>query len=267
MAAKKSNFKLFCYGFFFLVLFNGLLQLFIHTRGRFFELELFGFLFLFLLTLFGFYGYQKPWGEKVFFFVFLLYILNLILLWSISGLLYLVLLFFGLWGFLFSIPKPRSSKQLPKREKPEPKNSEPSVTSGKSSFLKKERVSGREQKKPLPSQPVSISEPPPKRVLSAQELKLSSEEKSKSASSPIESTRESESTGGDKYSSKINALNSLPLVEKHISPGKYVASSQSNLYHEAKCDWAKKIKKERQIWFREKEEAWENGYKRHSCVQ
>lgn len=51
-----------------------------------------------------------------------------------------------------------------------------------------------------------------------------------------------------------------------FSPGKYVASTRSNIYHEAKCDWAKKINKARRLWFKSKEEAWEKGYKAHGCV-
>lgn len=58
-----------------------------------------------------------------------------------------------------------------------------------------------------------------------------------------------------------------PKVERKFSPGKYVASKNSNVYHEPKCDWAKKIAKSRQVWFDTKEEAWENGYKGHSCVK
>ncbi len=50
-------------------------------------------------------------------------------------------------------------------------------------------------------------------------------------------------------------------------PGKYVASQSSNVYHEPKCEWAQKIRKSRQVWFREKKEAWEKGYKGHSCVR
>ena len=50
-----------------------------------------------------------------------------------------------------------------------------------------------------------------------------------------------------------------------FSPGKYVASARSNLYHEPKCEWAKKIKKDRRLWFTEKEEAWQKGFKAHNC--
>ncbi|MFH1276088.1 MAG: hypothetical protein ABIH82_03175 [Candidatus Woesearchaeota archaeon] len=53
---------------------------------------------------------------------------------------------------------------------------------------------------------------------------------------------------------------------KH-SPGKFVASKNSNNYHEPKCEWAKKIKPARMVWFKSKEEAWDKGYKAHTCVK
>ena len=58
----------------------------------------------------------------------------------------------------------------------------------------------------------------------------------------------------------------LPAKAKFI-PGKYVASKRSNVYHEPKCDWAKKIQKARQVWFASREEALNKGYKKHGCVQ
>lgn len=65
----------------------------------------------------------------------------------------------------------------------------------------------------------------------------------------------------------------LPQKEKELekksaifSPGKYVASSKSNVYHEPKCEWAKKIKA-KQVWFSEKKDAEEKQYKAHRCVQ
>ncbi len=51
------------------------------------------------------------------------------------------------------------------------------------------------------------------------------------------------------------------------SPGKYVASRSSNVYHEPKCDWAKKIQKSRQVWFEDKKEAIEKGFRKHECVE
>jgi len=51
------------------------------------------------------------------------------------------------------------------------------------------------------------------------------------------------------------------------TPGKYVASSKSNVYHEPKCEWAKRIDSNRRVWFAEKADAWEKGYRAHACVQ
>tara|TARA_Y100000310_G_scaffold89923_1_gene87130 strand:+ start:82334 stop:82870 length:537 start_codon:yes stop_codon:yes gene_type:complete len=51
------------------------------------------------------------------------------------------------------------------------------------------------------------------------------------------------------------------------SPGKFVASKRSNIYHTPKCEWAKKIKTERRMWFKSKEDAWEKGLKKHQCVE
>jgi len=53
---------------------------------------------------------------------------------------------------------------------------------------------------------------------------------------------------------------------KHI-PGKYVASTQGNVYHEPKCTWAKRINKDRQLWFADKGKARNQGYKAHTCAQ
>ena len=36
--------------------------------------------------------------------------------------------------------------------------------------------------------------------------------------------------------------------EATFTPGKYVASKSSNVYHEPKCDWAKKIREGRWVW-------------------
>lgn len=52
-----------------------------------------------------------------------------------------------------------------------------------------------------------------------------------------------------------------------FTPGKYVASKRSNVYHEPKCEWAKKIQKDRQLWFADRKEALNKGYKKHDCVK
>lgn len=51
------------------------------------------------------------------------------------------------------------------------------------------------------------------------------------------------------------------------SPGKYVASRMGSVYHEPRCDWAKKIEEGRRVWFEDKKEAKKKGYEAHSCVR
>ena len=51
-----------------------------------------------------------------------------------------------------------------------------------------------------------------------------------------------------------------------FSPGKYVASTQSNQFHQPQCDWAKKIRKDRRVWFQSMDDAWEKGFRKHSCL-
>ena len=56
-------------------------------------------------------------------------------------------------------------------------------------------------------------------------------------------------------------------ISKTFSPGKYVASKNGKYYHEPKGEWAQKIKEENRVWFQNKEDAWEKGYKAHASVQ
>ena len=52
-----------------------------------------------------------------------------------------------------------------------------------------------------------------------------------------------------------------------FTPGKFVASKNSNSYHLPKCEWAKKIAKSRRVWFVSEQEAEEKGFKKHSCLK
>jgi hypothetical protein len=52
-----------------------------------------------------------------------------------------------------------------------------------------------------------------------------------------------------------------------FNPGKYVASKMGSVYHEPKCEWAKKIVAKRRIWFKDKREAQRKKYKAHKCVK
>ncbi|MBI2151575.1 hypothetical protein HYU21_02505 [Candidatus Woesearchaeota archaeon] len=69
-----------------------------------------------------------------------------------------------------------------------------------------------------------------------------------------------------KQTATKQVLTTKKNVRKYFSPGKYVASKSGNTYHEAKCEWAKRIKSYRQVWLESKEIAWEKGFKAHKCV-
>lgn len=46
----------------------------------------------------------------------------------------------------------------------------------------------------------------------------------------------------------------------------FVGSRNSNKYHLPDCQWAKRIKKENEIWFKSEKEAQEKGYESCSCI-
>ena len=55
-------------------------------------------------------------------------------------------------------------------------------------------------------------------------------------------------------------------VTKTFIPGKYIASKKAGRFHVAKCDWAKKISRENQLWFDSEEEAKSQGFVADVCV-
>jgi len=73
------------------------------------------------------------------------------------------------------------------------------------------------------------------------------------------------SEGSKKEDDKLG-IREAAEVNVTYDPGKYVASKNSDYYHAPKCDWAKKIKKERQVWFNNLEETKKKGYRAHECV-
>lgn len=187
-----SKLRLIIYAFLLAVILQGLGQILIGMSGWSLPVELAIFLFLVVLAVQGFVGYFRGWGENFFLFLFLLYLGNLVLIWYLSGLFYLVLLVLTLVGFVMGILKEPGLKKQKQQQK-----------------KRKEKVST------LPPEPL---------------------------------TRK------------------LEKKSANFSPGKYVASSRSNTYHEPKCEWAKKIRAKK-IWFSDKKEAEDKKYKAHSCVK
>jgi hypothetical protein len=200
MTNERSSGKLLLYGLLVVVLLIGLVKIFVNGSGLFFDLEFLGLLFLLLLTILGFIGYSHKWGERVLFFVFLLYILNLLLVWKYNGNFYVVFLVLSMVGFIMSFPNKQESYHSESSESQEP-----------------------------------YSE-----VFDVPEVE----------------------EYGDEEISKKSSLSTA----KH-SPGKFVASKRSNKYHIPKCEWAKKIAKGRRVWFSSKNEALNEGYTSHNCVE
>ncbi len=195
MGKTVRKLTLIAYGILVALLLLGLLQVISKAKNTFLLLESLGFVVLLALSLAGFIGYTRRWGQPVLFLVFLFYLLNLVLIWYFKDTLYLTLLVLAVVGFVLSL--------LPPARKPA-----------------------------LPAAPEELHSMVFDEPVKKEEKATTTERK----------------------------------AEVKFSPGKYVASRNSNVYHEPKCDWAKKITKDRQVWFAEKKEALDKGYRKHSCV-
>lgn len=197
MEKSRNRAFLVTYAGLLILLFYGLVRI-LDTAGRkFFMLEFIGLLVLVLISLIAFMSYGKRQGRTLFFVIFLLYLVNLVLVWYFTNALYLVLVILAVLGFVISFPLRHTQKVHVKKVE--------------------------EKKEELHSM-VFEDEPKEETV------------KTKSKSTTY-------------------------------SPGKYVASKNSNVYHEPKCDWAKKIEKSRQVWFDDKKDAIEKGFRMHSCIE
>ena len=238
--AEKNRFKLILYAVFIAVLLFGLIKIIALAGGKAFYIEFLGLLFLLVLTVIGFVGYAKNWGETIFFFVFLCYLFNLILVWYFMKSLYLTLLLLALVGMLVSFPKKSEKKEKKSRSAP----SRPSFSNS--------------------SYPSQSSEPHSEVFDLPKTSILKTEVKPEPKAEPIEQKVERAAATSRSAVVTSKSVSSNPAA--FYSPGKLVASKASNIYHEPKCDWAKKIVKHRRVWFNSKEEAWEKGYRAHSCI-
>jgi len=207
MSTTSERATLLFYGLLLLLLFFGLIEVFIDGGRTFLLLELLGLLLLVLLALIAFIGYHH-WGKRVLMVVFLLYLLNLILIWLVKGKLYVVLLVLAAIGF------------------------------GVSVFME------------LP--PAAASRP------ASQVRSVKKEEPHRMVFEPARATA---------TPTAASTLRREVKSTKTFTPGKFVASSQSNQFHAPTCDWAKKIQKQRRVWFQDLDGAFEKGYRKHSCLK
>ncbi len=196
LMVSKSFGKLILYAVLIVALLFGLIKVLARGGQKFLILELGGIFLLLIFSIFGFVRYHTKWGEPLLGTVFLLYLINLVLIWLQFKTLYIVLLVLALAGFCLAL------------------------------FT--------EYKKPV------------------------------SPSSP-----EAQTMFYNDFNPTMKVAQETSVNKNSASfiPGKFVASKQSNQFHEPKCDWAKKIRSERRIWFSSKQEAWEKGYRSHSCLQ
>lgn len=193
-------------GLVLLILLISLVRVVVSSRGLLFNLELLGFLVLLVLSVWGIITPGSRRRQRVFFAIFVLYIINLLLLWWVQRKLYVVLVLLALVGLFNSLMKPAKMEMHKDTKTTEQKT-----------------------------------------------VQQKTEEPHSMVFDTLKSTVSKESAKKSKL-----AVN--------FSPGKYVASKASNVYHEPTCDWAKKIASNRRVWFAEKKEAWAKGYKKHGCV-
>ncbi|MDP3990204.1 MAG: hypothetical protein Q8Q01_03285 [archaeon] len=227
-------------GVLFLIVCLGLVQIIRTTQSTtFFFFESLGLLFLMFLILLGFVGAGKEWGRKLFLTIFILYALNLVVVWwLLRGSIFGFLVVIAVLGIIINISK---------------RNSEPVVEEVHSMVF---------------DEPKDSKSSKSEAVVEAKVVELKKEKKSKTVkeSKPVKEklpkTEKTTITVVEKKTEK-----KTPAVSVKHSPGKFVASKNSNVYHVPKCEWAKKIAPIRQVWFMAKENAWEKGLKAHSCVE
>ena len=107
-----SRGKLIIYGVLFLAILIGFTQFLLRTSSRAFSYEFAGLAVLGIMMFVGCAGYGRAWGERVFFFFFILSMGNLIAIWYFFGSLYGTLLLLSALGFVMSI------MSVPKRAEP-----------------------------------------------------------------------------------------------------------------------------------------------------
>ncbi|MBI2102725.1 hypothetical protein HYT55_02710 [Candidatus Woesearchaeota archaeon] len=211
MKQHHPTLKLTVYTVLFALLFFGLLQVALQSRGYVFVLEALGTLVLALLVFAGCLAYYKSRGERIFFVVFLLVVANLLLLRAFTGSLYVIMLLVAFIGFGMSFPRRGVCQPCCDHE-------------------------GKEEPHSMVFDSPKTEEAEVKTVKREAKKEAKSEEKTE-----------------DKNGATFN-------------PGKYMASTRGNVFHEAKCDWAKKVSKTHRLWFNSKKEAEDKNYKPHSCV-
>ncbi|GEM_PF-1080182 len=237
MVLNKNELKLGITSFFVLATFLGLIRVLSTYRGsNFFPLEVVGIVVLLCLTLAGYVNYNTNLGERLFMVMYVLALVNFVAVWYFKGAFHIVLVLVTIVGFVFTIPMDLFAARRIREELPTKVETYYDNRDEPRSEIFNENVKRLNSTEPFES------------------FVFETNDKKKVAPRKSTATKSSSPT----LSAKAGAVH---------SPGKYIASKYGNTYHEPKCEWAKKINKAHQVWFAVKENAWEKGYKAHSCVQ
>jgi len=229
MVLNKNELKLGITSVFVLATFLGLIRVLSTYQGsNFFPLEVVGIVVLLCLTLAGYVNYNTNLGERLFMVMYILALVNFLAVWYFKGAFHIVLVLVTVLGFVFTIPMDLFAARRERVESP----------------TKVETY-------------YDTRDEPRSEIFNENVKRLNSTE-------PFESFV-FETNDKKKVARKSTVSGATKATAVH-SPGKYIASKYGNTYHEPKCEWAKKINKTHQVWFAVKENAWEKGYKAHSCV-
>jgi hypothetical protein len=239
------------------------------SSGKYFYLESVGIIFLAILSFVGLLNYKRRFGERVLLYVYIFYLTNLCLLWWFVKDLHLVLLLLSLLGFILALPSLKELQSSGSRNfRDSHRNSQ------KGAFPLHHPLQASPAYTDYASHKVETYSEPHSQVFEEHSEDDESEEnirfvqKLKSYSSNLKDNGTKINPGKINQGKLTNSEDPSfsGKTKAAFKPGKYVASQRSNIYHEPKCDWAKKIHPSRRVWFASKEDAWEKGYKSHECV-
>jgi hypothetical protein len=235
MVLNKNELKLGITSFFVLATFLGLIRVLSTYQGsKFFPLEVVVIVSLLCLTSAAYVKYDGALGERLFMLIYILALVNFLAVWYFKGAFHIVLVLVTVVGFVFTIPMDMFVARGGKRELSNRVETYYDSDNGNSKDEPRSEIFQENVKR------LNSTEPFESFVFQTNDLKTNDTKKVVR-----------------KVTTKVKAAH---------SPGKYIASKYGNTYHEPKCEWANKINKTHQVWFAEKENAWEKGYKAHSCV-
>lgn len=112
----KAKIRFILYLILLVLTFSGLTSIVYNSGGDWLQLSI--LILLMILSITGLICWTKPVGERLFFFVSLLSLTDIVLIWVFKDSLYLVLLFLTLVIYLLSLPKAKEKVDKKVNEEP-----------------------------------------------------------------------------------------------------------------------------------------------------